>query len=167
MEPFSQIHSFAELVHSGHFGKAAVRRVLRVLVMARSADAPRLVTVAVRNKQQEAEVALGPDGSVCIARVVAPHLLVADPLDELQCSTCGASCTATCSGCQVAAYCHAACQRADRGAHKAWCRAAQQLPEGTASHAFKTPRKLKELLGQHSSVEASMAGHLQRKSCRE
>ena len=104
-----------------------------------------------------------------VVQLVAPRYLIADPLDQLQCSHCGAPCTATCSGCQLAAYCNASCQRADRAAHKVWCKTAQALPEGTASYAFKTPRKLAEVLGQRSNVEACMASHLQKqqKSCRD
>ena len=167
MAPFEHIHRFHELVGSGQFSKAALRRVLRVVIMARQQPQPLLVTVAVRNKMKEAEVAVDAHGHVQVVQLVAPRCLISDPLDQLQCSHCGAPCTATCSGCQMAAYCNATCQRADRAAHKVWCKTARALPEGMASHAFKTSRKLEEVLMQRSNVEACMASHLQQKSCRD
>lgn len=167
LAPFARIHRFHELVSSGQFSKAALRRVLRVVIMARQQSVPLLVTVALRNKMKEAEVAVNAHGQVQVVQLVAPRYLISDPLDQLQCSHCGAPCTATCSGCQLAAYCNASCQRADRAAHKVWCKTARALPEGTASYAFKTPRKLAEVLGQRSNVEACMTSHLQKqqKSC--
>lgn len=167
MVPFEHIHSFHELVGSGQFHKAALRRVLRVVIMARQQPQPLLVTVAVRNKMKEAEVAVDAHGHVQVVQLVAPRSLISDPLDQLQCSHCGAPCTTTCSGCHLAAYCNATCQRADRAAHKAWCKTARALPEGLASHSSKTPRKLLQLLGQRSNVEKCMASHLRQKSCRD
>jgi hypothetical protein len=169
VEELSKIRSFPDLVGSGMFTAPAVRRVLRTLVLAKHRyTVPVLVTAALRNKVHDVEVTVTGTGEVVIHRVITTAHVVADPMDELLCSTCGAVCTVTCSGCHLAAYCNTGCQRIDRKAHRVWCTAAGGLQQcGQGSHALTTTRKLGQVLAQPSTVEATMARHLRKKESSE